>query len=155
MTLPGFTANASLTDNKGYNHKTVPSKTRSAERIIPAAPYWGEPFRRENCVGDGKRKYSAILWGIDGSWERACRDTPARIRNADGVVGTYHTVACDNQAFNMWGIFHVPESSCGPGPRPTRCYCTDRQYVTEFECLENGKSWCCLNPGGTVSCSIA
>jgi hypothetical protein len=115
MTLPGFTANASLTDNKGYNHKTVPSKTGSAERIIPAAPYWGEP-RRENCAWwrEGYRKYTAILWGIEGgqSWEDACYSTPAYITNSEGRTGKYYATSCENKVFNMWGIFYVPESSC-------------------------------------------
>jgi hypothetical protein len=119
VTLPGLTFSTKTTSISSYKspyHGDLSSyRHESAERITPAAPYWGD-FRREQCTLWG-RKYSSIIHGVDWgySWEAACKSTPAYIRNADGVMGTYYAARCDNQGFNMWGIFHVPESSC-PGP---------------------------------------
>jgi hypothetical protein len=125
VTLPGLTSSTkttSISSYKSHYHEEADSSYRheSAERITPAAPYWGD-FRRENCLPYpwwGHRKYSSILWGVEPgySWKAACKSTPAHIRNADGVMSTYYAVRCDNQLFNMWGIFHVPEASCGEPP---------------------------------------
>lgn len=152
MTLPGFTSNASLVDDSYENFDSTPSTGKKRQRIIPAAPYWGD-FRREDVCTGGKRKYSSILWGAGASWERDCSTTPAYIRNADGVTGTYYATECDNQTFNIWGIFYVPESPCNvPPPSPTRCLCSDSQFTTMHECHDNGGTWCC-RIGGEWSCT--
>jgi hypothetical protein len=81
MTLPNFTADWSLKSEYRKNHSShnfsfLPDYK---EHIIPAAPYWGD-FRREDCVGGGRRKYSSILWG-SSDWEGDCERTPAFITN--------------------------------------------------------------------------
>ena len=116
MTLPGFTAESAQSYNSSQYSENVSFKSDSAERIIPAAPYWGD-FRREGCYGCD-RKYSAILWGLDWGdpWELACKQTPAWITNADGEVGRYTADYCDPQLFNVWGVFFVGESSCYQDP---------------------------------------
>jgi hypothetical protein len=49
MALPGFTAKFSFSNGKGLYRKTISSSRHdSAEHIVPAAPYWGDP-RREHC----------------------------------------------------------------------------------------------------------
>jgi hypothetical protein len=120
VTLSGFTSTkASIINNhKGGYHEEAVSSSRyeSAERIIPAAPYWGD-FRREGCTVWG-RLYSSILWGVEWgqSWEAACRSTPAYITTTDGSRVTAYAKWCDNQGLNMWGIFYVSEPSCGGEP---------------------------------------
>ncbi len=114
MRIPGFTATVSINNQiKHNNHKTITKQNSFSNNIIPAAPYWGE-FKREGCVWfwNGYRKYSSILWGATGSWEKQCKETPAYITNADGERGKYFADQCNNTGFNMWGVFYVPESSC-------------------------------------------
>ena len=160
MAIPRFTANVTLNSYKTkrtavYSHRPkepLNSTSTKVGKIVPSAPYWGD-FRREGCIS-GKRKYSSILWGATGSWEKQCRETPAYITNADGVQGRYYAARCDNQGFNMWGIFHVPESSCGVPPPSRRCWCSDSQITTRGDCIESGESWCCQN-GDFVTCSQA
>jgi hypothetical protein len=163
VTLPGFTAKTSISHNhRGHSHHQPISSSRyepaeHSERITLAAPYWG-PFRRENCVPGGLRKYSSIIYGVDWgySWEAACANTPAYITNADGSTGTYHAVQCDNQGFNMWGVFHVPERSCqSGGSTPRLCSCSYPQYENSYDCITSGGSWCCDNGDGTETCTTA
>jgi len=115
MTLPGFTAESAQSYDSSQYSENISFKSDSAERIIPAAPYWGE-FKRESnrCIGAYK-KYSAILWGVEWgeSWEAACYNTPAWIRNQDGLVMMVYARSCTNVGINIWGTFLVCENSCG------------------------------------------
>jgi hypothetical protein len=64
MGLAGFTAKSALRYDSSQYSENLSFKSDSAERIVPAAPKWDD-FRREGCMGHGKRKYSAILWGVE------------------------------------------------------------------------------------------
>ncbi|WP_044185609.1 hypothetical protein [Hyalangium minutum] len=70
---------------------------------------WGS-FKADKCTGIGLRQKSAILWGIQGSWEQACYRAGAII---DGYAFS-HPARCQNTSFNMWGEFDVPDESCRP-----------------------------------------
>jgi hypothetical protein len=156
MAIPKFTGNVTLENpyvTKGTFHSPMQREplnftSKNMDKVVPFAPYWGD-FRREGCVS-GKRKYSSILWGATGSWEQQCRETPAYITNAEGVRGTYYASRCDNQGFNMWGIFYVPESSCGT-PTTRRCYCNEDGSLSKQECARECYSWCCQE-GDLVTC---
>ncbi len=155
MAIPKFTANISLnffeakeTFDSYSPGESLNSTNSQNERIIPSAPYWGD-FKREDCIS-GKRKYSSILWGATGSWEKQCRETPAYITNTDGETKKYYAAECDNQGFNMWGIFYVPESSCKPSTET--CYCSPDPSLSKRECELECYSWCCEKDGiGTCS----
>ena len=81
-----------------------PADAASAEEN---GAHWGE-FKKDKCSAVGKRQYSAILWDISGSWEEACKKTPANI-NGKHFAGP---ARCRNTASNMWGEFDVPDDSC-------------------------------------------
>lgn len=70
---------------------------------------WGG-FKADKCTGIGLRQKSAILWGIQGSWEEACYRAGAII---DGYTFS-HPARCKNTTFSMWGEFDVPDESCTP-----------------------------------------
>jgi hypothetical protein len=81
-----------------------------------AEPYWGS-FKKEGCwAPDGQtgyRKYSSVLWGINGDWEEACAKQPADINGNH----FYKPRSCRKEMFlfvakNMWGEFAVPDTSC-------------------------------------------
>jgi len=74
-------------------------------------PHYGD-FKRDCCKGDdgrgkGVRQYSAILWGISGSWETACKNTPINYN------GQFFCQAsnCINYG-NMYGAINIPDSGC-------------------------------------------
>jgi hypothetical protein len=146
MAIPKFTAEASVNNDNGQHNQHLIIISEHKERVIPAAPYWGD-FRREGCIGGGRRKYSSILWG-SSDWENDCENTPAYITNSDGKTGRYYADVCDKQLLNMWGIFYVPESSCQSG---RSCSCEDPTYTTERDCVQNGNRWCCT-VNGIESC---
>ncbi|RKG79393.1 hypothetical protein D7V88_28725 [Corallococcus terminator] len=74
-----------------------------------AEPHWGE-FKKGLCTAVGKRQHSAILWGIKGSWEEACKKTPAII-NGQNFAGP---TRCKNEKVSMWGEFDVDDTECMP-----------------------------------------
>jgi len=132
MRLPGFTAPASLAGSGRHLPGRVLDTPEEAGLVVPAS-YWGE-FQSDactkqsacdangNCVGNGLRQYSAILWGIPWgrSWEAECNETPPPAV-INGV--TYPKPSrCVNTGFNMWGQFDVPDSSCPCGNSYRVCW---------------------------------
>lgn len=92
-------------EDRAADVKPSPKPTEPPAEVNPA--YWGE-FKKDNCSAVGKRQYSAILWNINGSWEEACKKTPATINGK-----RFSSPArCKKTASNMWGEFDVPDSSC-------------------------------------------
>lgn len=75
------------------------------------AERWGS-FKRDQCVSDSHRQYSAVLhdipWGK--SWEKACSNNGATI---NGKAFSKPT-RCVNSGTQMWGEFEVPDESCAP-----------------------------------------
>lgn len=71
--------------------------------------HWG-PFQKDGPVGNGYRQYSSVLWGIPPgqSWEQTCAVTPAVVRGH----AFPHPTRCVNTGTNIWGEFHVPDTSC-------------------------------------------
>jgi hypothetical protein len=133
MTLPGFTAKSALRYDSSQYSENLSFKSDSAERIVPAAPKWGQ-LRREHCTRLGFRQYSAILWDIPWgeSWERACRITPS-------PEGRYAN-RCINVGTHMWGQWDIEDTSCG------FCwYTADGSHC----CREPDGSWLCDPPLGT------
>jgi hypothetical protein len=127
MTMPGFTAEGSLTrlrqrregelhaahdEHRPPNQEAVRRRVAEPASIMPAA-YWGH-YADRGCVR-GERQYSAILWGIPWgySWARVCRNTPGR---PPGVVTARPPDACVNTGFNMWGEWFVGSR---PGELPS------------------------------------
>lgn len=82
-------------------------------KVLSLTTHWGD-FSRGDCVGDGERLYSAILWDIPPgvSWEEACAGTPATLLGEQ----LSSPDVCVNTGFNMWGEFHVPDLSCVATP---------------------------------------
>lgn len=78
---------------------------------------WGE-ITAKGCVDQTTREWSGILWDIPWgqSWEIACATTA-------GVIGgrTRTPDRCVTMA-NMWGVWYVPDTTCGaplsPSPPP-------------------------------------
>ena len=79
---------------------------------LTRADYWGT-FKRDDCVGDGLRQHSSVLYGIPfgQSWESHCANGPKAI-----ILGqTFdRPTRCKNQGpgINMWGEFDVKDASC-------------------------------------------
>jgi hypothetical protein len=75
--------------------------------VHPAsADNWG-PFARR-CVDIDRAVYSAVLWNIRGSWERACALKGARIE------GRWYPrpTRCVKRGGHMWGEFYVRSGAC-------------------------------------------
>jgi hypothetical protein len=79
---------------------------------LTRADYWGT-FKTDDCVGDGLRQYSSVLYGIPfgQSWESHCANGPKTI-----ILGqTFdRPTRCKNAGpgINMWGEFDVKDASC-------------------------------------------
>jgi hypothetical protein len=88
-----------------------------------------ETPKQDHCVGDGVRQWSAIITGDNytGDWVAACAKTSATIGSA-----TYAAHGCAKNAdTRVWGLFDVPDASCG-----TRLWFEDPR---RGDCLESGK----------------
>lgn len=73
---------------------------------------WGAT-KDDGCRAQGVRQYSAILWDIQGSWERACAKTSIWIQRWDGQWFFYESPArCRNAWGHMWGEWDVPDDTC-------------------------------------------
>lgn len=77
--------------------------------------HWGEITPKDCVAGTGTREWSSILWGIpEGEdWETVCRATPGVV---DGRLRRPNR--CDVH-LSVWGVWHVPDASCGPPPLAT------------------------------------
>lgn len=69
--------------------------------------HWGSP-KNEGCKSDGYRQWSSKLLDVDGSWEDACANHPAWIKNTYFLKPT----SCDKSVFGIWGKFWVPDDDC-------------------------------------------
>jgi hypothetical protein len=106
---------------------------------------WGS-FQRDRCTPDkdGVRQYSSRLWDIEGSWEDACKKTPATINLGNH---TFHFPApdrCVNMgSYGMWGEFDVPDRTCDPKFQPFRPrYCRgDGKYLYSSQLMDIRGSW--------------
>ena len=72
------------------------------------AANWGT-IQDDGCVLEygGVKKYSARLWNISGSWEKACNVQPVVIKG----VSYKRPHQCINN-FGMWGEWYVPDTAC-------------------------------------------
>ncbi len=70
---------------------------------------WFETPKRDACIGNGLRQYSAIITGSNyfGDWVAACRSTLARIDGAG-----HRPFHCGWAVGRVWGKFKVPDASC-------------------------------------------
>ena len=71
---------------------------------LASDPHYGD-FSDGGCDGD-KRKWSAILWDIEGDWKTACEAHVAKRWNRAADK-------CVEAGFHMWGEFFVPDKTCG------------------------------------------
>jgi len=78
--------------------------------------HWGEITPKDCVAGTGTREWSAILWDIpEGeTWEAACQATPASVNGNPARRPN----RCD-AGLNVWGVWDVPDESCGPPPPTT------------------------------------
>jgi hypothetical protein len=118
MPLPGFFAARSLHPSEQHyrasaRHALAKTESTIAQQAIPpvwcGGAHWGDEAERD-CVGFGKRQWSAILWGIpDGvSWEWCCEQTP----HWSLWVGRRPPDRCINTGFNIWGEWDMPDPLC-------------------------------------------
>ncbi|KAG8680482.1 hypothetical protein FRC11_002426, partial [Ceratobasidium sp. 423] len=59
--------------------------------------HWGSP-KDEGCKSDGYRQWSSKLLDVDGSWEDACANHPAWIKDTYFLKPT----SCDKSIFGIW-----------------------------------------------------
>ncbi|QRW23671.1 chitinase [Rhizoctonia solani] len=69
--------------------------------------HWGS-LTDEGCKSDGYRQWSSKLLDISGSWEEACANHPAVIKDTYFLKPT----SCDKSVFGIWGKFWVPDDKC-------------------------------------------
>jgi hypothetical protein len=105
-----------------------------------AAANWGA-FKRDACVGVGKRQYSSRLGNIQGDWMRACQATGARVAGQRFPRPS----RCRNLGIGgMWGEFDVSDASCkarwGQFKRDACVGAGVRQYSSRLSDIP-GKDW--------------
>ncbi|KAG8703974.1 hypothetical protein FRC09_003842, partial [Ceratobasidium sp. 395] len=69
--------------------------------------HWGS-LKDEGCKSNGYRQWSSKLLDVSGSWENACANHPAVIKDTYFLEPT----SCDKSVFGIWGKFWVPDNKC-------------------------------------------